>query len=200
MRLVNITKSYPAGQGGKKVFDNFSLDLPDRGAVWIMGESGCGKTTLLRIIAGLEDFEGTVEDRPSSVSMVFQENRLFEELSAEDNCLLVCKYSRSGGKALRLRIREMLTATGIPEADVSRPVKGFSGGMKRRTAIVRALCASSDALLMDEPFTGIDSENRLATGKVIRENLGDRLFIGVTHNKADCGLIEGKAILVNNRV
>ncbi|MDE7292935.1 MAG: ATP-binding cassette domain-containing protein [Oscillospiraceae bacterium] len=207
MKLKNITKTYPTDSGEKRVLDNYSLELPNSGAVWIMGESGCGKTTLLRIIAGLESFEGSIEDiPPGGVSMVFQEDRLFEELSPEDNCLLALNShserhcdSRSEKRSERRRnerqhIRQMLVATGIPEEDMTRPVRGFSGGMKRRTAIVRALCVPSGLVLMDEPFTGIDPENRLATGKVIRESLGDRLFIGVTHHKEDCELLKGEIV------
>lgn len=211
MKLTNITKTYPTDSGDKRVLNNYSLELPGQGAVWIMGESGCGKTTLLRIIAGLESFEGSIEDiPPGGVSMVFQEDRLFEELSPEDNCLLALnarggirgeyrgKHRSEHRRDERRRIRRMLMATGIPEEDMTRPVRGFSGGMKRRTAIVRALCVPSGLVLMDEPFTGIDPENRLATGKVIRESLGDRLFIGVTHHKEDCGLLEGTIVLINN--
>ncbi|MDE6591854.1 MAG: ATP-binding cassette domain-containing protein [Oscillospiraceae bacterium] len=199
MKLTNITKTYSTGSGDKKVLDNYCLELPNSGAVWIMGESGCGKTTLLRIIAGLESFEGgTLDIPPGGVSMVFQEDRLFEELSPEDNCLLALNAHGEILKSERRRIRQMLMATGIPEEDMTRPVRGFSGGMKRRTAIVRALCVPSGLLLMDEPFTGIDPENRLATGKVIRESLGSRLFIGVTHHKEDCDLLEGTVVLINN--
>ncbi len=199
MKLKNITKTYTAESGDKKVLDNYSLEMPNSGAVWIMGESGCGKTTLLRIIAGLESFEGSIENiPPGGVSMVFQEDRLFEELSPEDNCLLALNAHGEMLRSERRRIRQMLMATGISEEDMTRPVRGFSGGMKRRTAIVRALCAPSGLVLMDEPFTGIDPENRLATGKVIRESLGDRLFIGVTHHKEDCGLINGTVLLINN--
>ena len=215
MKLTNIIKTYPTDSGDKKVLDNYCLELPGHGAVWIMGESGCGKTTLLRIIAGLESFEGSIEDiPPGGVSMVFQEDRLFEELSPEDNCLLALnshseRHCDSRSDVLsekrserrrneRQRIRQMLMATGLPEEDMTRPVRGFSGGMKRRTAIVRALCVPSGLVLMDEPFTGIDPENRLTTGKVIRESLGDRLFIGVTHHKEDCELITGTVLLINN--
>ena len=211
MKLKNITKTYPTDSGDKKVLDNYCLELPGHGAVWIMGESGCGKTTLLRIIAGLESFEGSIVDiPPGGVSMVFQEDRLFEELSPEDNCLLalnshserrcdVRSEKRSEHRRNeRQRIRQMLMATGIPEEDMTRPVRGFSGGMKRRTAIVRALSVPSGLVLMDEPFTGIDPENRLATGKVIRESLEELLIIGVTHHKEDCDLLEGKIVLINN--
>lgn len=201
MRLEGISKVYRDEAGVTKVFGSFTLDLPDRGVVWLMGPSGCGKTTLLRIIAGLEDCEGTVSGRPPGVSMVFQENRLFEQLSAEGNCLLA--MGKQAGGDSREKVRKMLLSVGISSGDISRPVSGFSGGMKRRTAIVRALCHAVQcpdrAILMDEPFTGIDGDSRILTGRLISENLGGRLFIGVTHRTEDTELIKGEKIMIGNK-
>lgn len=201
MRLENITKVYTGETGTVKVFDRFTLELPDKGVIWLMGASGCGKTTLLRIIAGLEDCEGTVTGRPTEVSAVFQENRLFEQLSAEGNCILAMgKVSR--GNISREKVREMLLSVGIASEDISRPVSEFSGGMKRRVAIVRALChaqqKSCRAVLMDEPFTGIDGDSRILTGRLISETLGGRLFIGVTHREEDTELVKGEKIIIKS--
>ena len=153
-----------------------------------MGESGCGKTTLLRIIAGLEDFSGSISQVPSGgISMVFQEDRLFGALSALENCALVS--DKSGGD-----IRKMLISTGLSEDDITRPAEVLSGGMKRRTAIVRAMCRSCGILLMDEPFRGIDSENRIKTAEMISSNISGKTVIAVTHDITDTELIGGNVL------
>ncbi|MGN1107033.1 MAG: ATP-binding cassette domain-containing protein [Huintestinicola sp.] len=172
MRLSNITKTY----GDITVFDNFSAELKNGKVTQISGESGCGKTTLLRIIAGLEDFSGEIYDRPAGkISAVFQENRLFEELSALENCHLVLK-----GKPA-FDIAEALVSTGLSREDITRPVRELSGGMKRRTAIVRSICADFGILLLDEPFKGIDNDNKLRTAELIKAHIKDKTVLFVTH-------------------
>jgi len=159
-----------------------------------MGESGCGKTTLLRIIAGLEDFSGSISQVPSGgISMVFQEDRLFGALSALENCALVS--DKSGGE-----IRQMLISTGLSEDDITRPAEVLSGGMKRRTAIVRAMCRSCGILLMDEPFRGIDSENRIKTAEMISRNISGKTVIAVTHDITDTELIIGGVLHMKKEI
>ena len=159
-----------------------------------MGESGCGKTTLLRIIAGLEDFSGSISQVPSGgISMVFQEDRLFGALSALENCALVS--DKSGGE-----IRQMLISTGLSEDDITRPAEVLSGGMKRRTAIVRAMCRSCGILLMDEPFRGVDSENRIKTAEMISRNISGKTVIAVTHDITDTELIIGSVLHMKKEI
>lgn len=177
MRLSNISKAY----GGITVFDDFSAELPNGKITRITGSSGCGKTTLLRIISGLERFSGDISDRPcGKISAVFQEDRLFEELSALENCLLAAKKPPAV-------ISAALMSTGLEKSDIYRPVKELSGGMKRRTAIVRALCPDFGILLLDEPFKGIDRENAVKTAELIRKRTEGKTVIIVSH-ETDCPL------------
>lgn len=177
MRLDNISKTY----GGITVFDDFSAELPNGKITRITGSSGCGKTTLLRIIAGLEPFSGDISRRPKGkISAVFQEDRLFEELSALENCLLVTKNPTADISAALMR-------TGLDKGDICRPVKELSGGMKRRAAIVRALCPDFGLLLLDEPFKGIDRDNAVKTAELIREMSAGKTIIIVSH-ETDCPL------------
>ena len=178
MRLSNISKAY----GGITVFDNFSAELPNGKITRITGSSGCGKTTLLRIISGLEPFSGDISHRPEGkISAVFQEDRLFEELSALENCLLVAKKPTADIPAALIR-------TGLDKSDICRPVKELSGGMKRRAAIVRALCPDFGTLLLDEPFKGIDRDNAVKTAELIRKTAAKKTIIIVSH-EADCPLV-----------
>lgn len=184
MRLADICKSY----GDKTVFKGFSAEMKNGGFTWITGESGSGKTTLLRIIAGLEDYSGEITDIPGKrISMVFQEDRLFEELSAVENCLLVSERSAA-------EIVKMLTETGLSKTDILKRTSELSGGMKRRTSVVRALCAPFDILLMDEPFKGLDNESIKKTAELVKKISGGKTAAAVTHHSSDRELICGNVL------
>ena len=127
------------------------------------------------------------------ISMVFQEDRLFGALNALENCALVS--DKSGGE-----IRQMLISTGLSEDDITRPAEVLSGGMKRRTAIVRAMCRSCGILLMDEPFRGIDSENRIKTAEMISRNISGKTVIAVTHDITDTELIIGSVLHMKKEI
>lgn len=190
MRLRNISKSY-CSNGIVTVFDGFSADIVNGAVTWIMGESGIGKTTLLRIIAGLEEYSGEISDRPSeSVTMVFQEDRLFEELSPLENCLLA--YPDNS----RSDVEMTLMSAGLSEEEMNRPVKNLSGGQKRRTAIVRAIVSGAEIILMDEPFKGIDKENRAKTAQLVSRFTRGKTLIAVTHETGDTELIKGDLIVL----
>ena len=154
----NLSKSYD----GRSVLENVSFTAPV-GLTRIAGNSGIGKTTLLRILLGLERADGG-EVAPKNLrwAAVFQEDRLLEGLDAAGNLrfALGAAYDDSRAKAL-------LGALGL--GDVGRKkVCDYSGGMKRRLALARALLASCDALALDEPFTGLDAGSRdAALGAVL---------------------------------
>lgn len=183
MRLDNIIKSY----GSTRVLDGFSAEFENGAVTWITGESGAGKTTLLRIIAGLEDFEGTISDKPSDrISMVFQEDRLFEELTPLGNCLLAAEGQPP------FDISEALMSSGLDKDEINRPASRLSGGQKRRTAIIRALVPNAGIILMDEPFKGLDEENKLRTADVIKRCAAGKTIIASTHDPKAPELIAGK--------
>ncbi len=162
--------------------------LEDFTAVYRPGESyvlnspsGSGKTTLLRLLAGLEEPDGGEILRCRNLSgMVFQEDRLCEDYSALRNVALVTGSEKSAREAL-----ERL----LPRDCLDKPCRELSGGMKRRVALVRALEASSDALLLDEPFAGLDAANRKRAEAYIRERRRGRTLIMATHT--DSGLPSG---------
>lgn len=184
MRLADICKSY----GENTVFSGFSAELKNGCFTWITGGSGCGKTTLLRIISGLEEYSGRISDIPGKrISMVFQEDRLFEELSALENCLLVSELPAEN-------IKGMLMQTGLSCDDILKSSRELSGGMKRRTAVVRALCAPWDILLMDEPFKGLDKISRMKTAELVKNNFCGRTAAAVTHDISDMELISGEIL------
>ena len=145
LELRDIRKAY----GAHVMLDGFSHVFPEGRVTAILGPSGCGKTTLLRLVAGLEAPDaGAILGVPAGgLSMVFQEDRLPPQLDAAD-CLR-CVLKRTADR--EARIRDALDALGLGDAD-GQPVREFSGGMRRRVALARALLFPSPLVLLDEPF------------------------------------------------
>ena len=184
--IQNLSKSFD----GKKVFENFNLTIAEKGITCIMGPSGCGKTTLLRILAGLETSdEGVITGiKGKKISFVFQENRLCEEFSAFSNVKLVT------GKSVDARkIEEAFLTLGITEVR-NKPVSTFSGGMKRRVAIVRALLFDSDILILDEPFKGLDADLKITVIEYVKNQTKDKTVICVTHDAEEAKMLSGKVV------
>ncbi len=188
--LERVTKHY----ADIRVLDGVSLEIADNTA--FMGASGHGKTTLLRIIAGLEcpsSGEVRYSEKPL-LSVVFQEDRLFEDFSAIENVTAVIGGGREREKLAAQLLSELL----IEPSEYTKPVFEFSGGMKRRVAIARALLAEHDILLLDEPFKGLDEDTREQTAAVIRERSGDDLIILVTHDRREAEMLGINNIITIN--
>lgn len=181
LELRNLTKNF----GEKKIFEDFSYEFSSTGIYAVIGDSGVGKTTFLRIIAGLDtDFSGEVVGGGiGNVSYAFQEYRLFPTLSALENITLV-SFS-DAGEAEYAEARNMLIALGFSESDIQLKPKELSGGMKQRVSIARAILKSTPILLLDEATKELDRENAKAVLDTIKCEGDKRLVILVTHNKED---------------
>ena len=134
-----------------------------------MGASGIGKSTLLALVAG--------ECAPCS--MVFQDVRLVEDASALDN-VLVCADARVNTSSAAALLRLL-----VPGIDVHARVAELSGGQRRRVEIARALLCPSGAVILDEPFTGLDIAARDACTEVVLDLLDGRMLLLATHDSAD---------------
>ena len=175
--VKKLRKSY----GEQVVLDGVTFDATPQQITCIMAPSGVGKTTLLRILMGLESQDdGTVSLPPDCRwAAVFQEDRLLEHLTAMENLRFVLGHELDEGEAECL-LREL----GLSEV-AGKAVRDFSGGMKRRLALARALLAPSDALALDEPFAGLDEENRERAIACIRSRTAGKIVLLVTHNEDD---------------
>lgn len=178
IEFKNVCKSF----GENRVLDNFSAIFPKGSRTAVMGPSGSGKTTLLRLIMGLEKCDsGVIEGiEGEHFGCVFQEDRLIEDISAAENLKLIFD-----GKLPKPAITAELASVELTGENLIKPVKEFSGGMKRRVAIVRAMMSDSDTVIMDEPFTGLDEELKDRVMDYIEDSLGARRLILVTHERSE---------------
>lgn len=162
------------------ILKDFSLDLPDTGAVCFFAPSGSGKTTLLRILCGLQKPDsGSIhglEDKRMAV--LFQENRLLPHLSALDNLKLVLPQEQQQ-EALY-----WLERLGLADSAHKSPLQ-LSGGMNRRLAIARTLAYGGDIYLLDEPFQGMDEATLQSCLSVVREATKGKLLLLVTHRREE---------------
>lgn len=165
------------GYGDKPILQNVSFILPDSGCVCLFGPSGCGKTTLLRLLCGLERPQtGHIHGLDGqSTAIVFQEDRLLPWRSVLDNV-------RLAGAAVSIdRAAAWLETMGL--TDVMHAFPGeLSGGMNRRVAMARALAADADLLVLDEPFTGLDTARMADVAGIIRRAYADRPIVMVSHS------------------
>lgn len=186
VRVENLCKTYD----GSAVLENVTFTAEPGRITCLMAPSGFGKTTLLRILLGLERADSGTVTAPENCrwSAVFQEDRLLPQLSAAGNLRFVLGAAYDAAAA-----ETLLTQLGLGDVGDKR-VRDYSGGMKRRLALSRALLAPFDALVLDEPFTGLDEENRAAAWRCIRQRAAGKPVILVTHDAddaagGDCRLI-----------
>ena len=186
--ITDINKTY----GEHRVLEHFSLHIEEGRTTCIMGRSGCGKTTLLRILMGLEqadeDFGRSREMAAMKKSAVFQEDRLCENLSVMANIRLTCP------DRTKAQIQEEMREVDL-EGCAGQPVHELSGGMKRRVALLRALLAPGDILFLDEPFKGLDEETRQKVIAYTARKCQGRTVLFVTHDEREARLMKAAAVI-----
>ncbi len=188
LMIKEITKSY----GKQKVLENISFNLNESERICIYGKSGIGKTTLLRIIAGLEKADSGKITFVGKVSMVFQEDRLLENTDVYTNlyCVLGSRFDKAEAD---MHLKEV----GL-EGVGNKIVSELSGGMKRRVAIVRCMMKSSEIILLDEPLKGLDTILKDNIIRYVVKYLNGRAVIMVTHDISEAEKIQAEIIEIKN--
>lgn len=187
MQITDLTKKF----GKKTLFEGFSLTVPENGIIAINGESGKGKTTLFRIIAGLDKkYSGTLDfGSIKKIAYVFQEPRLLPMSTSLENVALPLGNTPEAKE----KAKEYLTKVGL-ENDINTYPDELSGGMKMRVAIARALAYDGDLLLLDEAFNGIDKDTAESIMDIIKEYAKDRPVLVITHIKEHLDYLGCKCI------
>lgn len=191
--IKNVSKNY----NGKPVLKNINLEIPSDEITVIVGKSGCGKTTFLRILAGLEDItsgeifytDDNGNKKDIKIGMVFQEPRLMPWLNVEKNI-------RFNEKDKKIDVDKILDLVSLKNVKNLYPNE-LSGGMASRVAIARAIGYEPDILLMDEPFAALDyfTRNQLQNEIIKIYETTKTGIVFVTHNLDEAILI-GKKIIV----
>ena len=182
----------------RKLIEHMNLVVEPGQMVAIVGGTGAGKTTLVRIIAGLENADRGTVSGAGVVSFDFQEDRLINDISAADNIMLVLDKNDFGGhdkKTMRKIINENLAEV-LKDYPSDKSTGTYSGGMKRRVCLVRAMMKKSDTVILDEPFSGMDEETKILAAEYIKKHRDGRICIVVTHEKSDSGLLDGGIYLL----
>ena len=198
LKLVNIRKNYYAGSTTVEALNGVSIEFRKNEFVSVLGQSGCGKTTLLNIIGGLDKYtEGDLiingkstklfKDRDwdnyrnHSIGFIFQSYNLIPHQSVLSNVELALTLSGVSKAERRRRASEALDKVGLSDQKNKRPNE-MSGGQMQRVAIARALVNNPEILLADEPTGALDSETSVQIMDLLKEIAKDRLVIMVTHN------------------
>lgn len=179
LTLSGLTKKF----GDKHLFSSLSFTFPKAGLFLLLGESGVGKTTLLRMIAGLDtDYVGRIVGGGNqNVSMAFQEHRLLPMLSALGNVTEALRPLGIDKKEAEAIAGNTLLSLGFPEKDFKTRPAALSGGMRQRVALARAFAVERPILLLDEPEKELDAALRDRLYAAIESARKNRLVIITTH-------------------
>ncbi len=185
IEFKNVSFSY----GDLQVLKDFNLTVNGGECVQLYGVSGSGKTTVSRLISGLDTADSGNIIVPQKISIVFQEDRLLENLDIQKNVRLVLSKEQ-------YPIADSLLKEFGLYAVRKKRISELSGGMKRRVAIIRAVAFGGDALILDEPFNGLDTENKIIAANIIKREFlqKNKPVLLITHIKEDAELLDARII------
>lgn len=202
LEIKNLKKIYHTKKNEIVAVDDFSFDLKEGEFVAIVGPSGCGKSTILSILCGLEEKSGgsiKIKDN-FKIGYMLQQDSLFEWRNILNNCLLGLEINNDLNKDNKNYVLKLLNTYGLKEFIYSYP-DNLSGGMRQRVALIRTLASNPDLLLLDEPFSALDYQSRLAISDDIYNILKKekKTMIMVTHDIAEAISICNKVIVLSKR-
>ncbi len=196
LELVEASRHYNVAGRTVRALDDVSEHFGAGTITTVVGRSGCGKTTLLRLLAGLtQPSSGEIKcGRPHSTGIVFQEARLMPWLDVAANVAFPLK-GRLGGTDIAARVDEALMLVGLNETRHALP-RQLSGGMAQRVAIARAFAQHPDVLLLDEPFSALDAFTRRGLQRVLIDIWRERrpTVVLVTHDVEEAALL-GESVI-----
>lgn len=181
LKLSKIKKNF----GDKQVLSEVSLSVEKGECAMIFGMSGCGKTTLLRIAAGLEKQDDGTLEKEGKTAFVFAEARLFPTATALENVTMVMSEDRRTAKK---KAEKILCAFGLENAAALYPNE-LSTGMAARVSLARAVAYDADVYLMDEPFKSLDGEIKQSVAAFLRSFFADKAVLIISHDKAEAELM-----------
>ena len=202
LEIKNLKKIYHTKKGETNAVEDFSFNLKPGDFVAIVGPSGCGKSTILSVLCGLEEKSGgDIKLKENfNIGYMLQQDSLFEWRNILDNCLLGLEINKNLNNETKERVLNLLNTYGLKDFINSYP-DNLSGGMRQRVALIRTLATNPDLLLMDEPFSALDYQSRLAISDDIYNILKKekKTMIMVTHDIAEAISMCDIVIVLSNR-
>lgn len=202
LKIKNLKKIYHTKDKEILAVDNFSYNLNKHDFVSLVGPSGCGKSTILSILCGLEEKSCgkiTLDDN-IKIGYMLQQDCLFDWLTILDNCLLSLKITNQLNDESKQYVLDLLEKYGLKDFIYSYP-KNLSGGMRQRVALIRTLATKPDILLLDEPYSALDYQSRLAVSddvyNIIKKE--KKSVIMVTHDISEAISCSDIVITLTNR-
>ena len=202
LELRNINKKYYSKKSELLAISDISLDIIEGEYVAIVGPSGCGKSTLLNIIGGIDTKTAgkiNVSDN-IKIGYMLQNDCLFSWLTILDNCLLGLRINGELNEENILYVKQLLEIYGLSDFMNSYP-SSLSGGMRQRVALIRTLALKPDILLLDEPFSALDYQTRLAVSDDVYKIIKDtkKTVIMITHDIAEAVSMADRVIVLTDR-
>ena len=202
LSIKDLRKIYHTKQNEILAVDNFSFDLKEGEFVAIVGPSGCGKSTILSILCGLDKASsGTIKTKKNlKFGYMLQGDNLFEWQTIFKNCLLGLELNKEVTPENKEYVRKLLKTYGLEEFENAYP-SNLSGGMRQRVSLIRTLATKPDLLFLDEPFSALDYQSRLAVSddvyKIIKNE--KKSAIMVTHDISEAISMADRIIVLSQR-
>ena len=205
--LKNLVKSY---DGKKNIIDDINLEINDKEFIILVGSSGCGKSTILRLISGLEDITSgdilidgkvvnNIHPKDRDIAFVFQSYALYPHMSVYDNIAFGLKMRKYDKKYIDEKVREAAEALNLTNL-LDRKPRQLSGGQRQRVALGRAIVRKPKVFLMDEPLSNLDANLRVQMRSEIKK-LHQKLqttFIYVTHDQTEALTMGDRIVVLDN--
>lgn len=206
--LKNLVKVYDK----KRVINNINLEIKDKEFIVLVGASGCGKSTVLRMIAGLEDITdgeiyigdkkvNDVHPKDRDIAFVFQSYALYPHMTVRENIAFGLKMRKVDKKIIEEKVKQAAEILDLNEY-LDRKPKQLSGGQRQRVALGRAIVRNPKVFLMDEPLSNLDAKLRVQMRSEIKK-LHEKLqttFIYVTHDQTEALTMGDRIVVFNNGV
>lgn len=204
LNIKNLKKNYHTLEGEVEAVGDFSLTVRKGEFVIIVGPSGCGKSTILSILCGLEQkSEGSIEyntNNPPIIGYMLQQDTLFPWRTILNNCLLGLEITNQLTGEKKEKAIKLLAKYGLQDF-INHYPNALSGGMRQRVALIRTLAINPDILLLDEPFSALDYQTRLAVSddvyRIIKKE--KKTVIMVTHDLAEAISMADRIVVLSKR-
>lgn len=202
LKINNLKKNYHTKKEEIKAIDNISFEVYEKEILAIVGPSGCGKSTLLSIIANLDEkSSGNIEkNNITSIGYMLQNDSLFPWLTILDNTLIGLDVKKNKTKENINNVNNLLEKYGLAEFKNVYP-SSLSGGMRQRVALIRTLATNPNLLLLDEPYSALDYQTRLALSndmyRIIKEE--NKTAIMITHDIGEAISMADRVIVLSKR-